>query len=133
MHLTRSLTATAVVTAVLGVAGCSGGEPEFTEIHVVSSDWNGWDRDHRSTETTTTLAAEDGAASSVGCGVTLTVVDVGRDVVVLRSDQALAPRSASGGIALSDPQDEVEVERDEVVEMATATTDAGCSVELVLR
>lgn len=45
-------------------------------------------------------------------------------------DEALAPTNASGGTDLRDTQDEWEVEPGEVVEMATATMDGGCTFEL---
>ena len=114
---------------LLALAGCSS-EPDVTEVRIVSTTWNGWDPDHEPTTTTSTLPPAAGEETVVGCGVTITVVDVERDRVLLRSDEALAPVGDSGGIALRDTQDEVEVERGEVVEMSTATTDGGCGFEL---
>ncbi|MDR6172982.1 hypothetical protein QE364_001683 [Nocardioides zeae] len=115
--------------ALLALAGCAS-EPDVSEVRIVSTPWNGWDPDHDPTATTWTLLPAEGEEADVGCGVTLTVVDVGGDHAVLRSSEDLAPTNDTGGIRLRDTQDEWEVERGEVVEAATATTDGGCRFEL---
>ncbi|WP_447646591.1 hypothetical protein [Nocardioides zeae] len=114
---------------LLVLAGCSD-EPDFSEVRIVSTTWNGWDPDTEPTSTTLTLAAAAGEEGVAGCGVALTVVEVGRGRAVLRSDEPLAPRNPSGGTDLRDTRDEWEVEPGEVVETATATTDGGCTFEL---
>lgn len=115
--------------APLALVGCSS-EPEFAEVQIVSTTWNGWDADYEPTTTTSTLLPAEGEDTVVGCGVTMTVVGVERDRVLLRSDESLAPLGDAGGISLRDTQREVEVAVGEVVEMSTATTDGGCRFEL---
>lgn len=115
--------------ALLALAGCAS-EPDFTEVRVVSTPWNGWDPDHDPTSTTSTLPPAQGEEAQVGCGVTLTVVEVDTDHAVLRSSEDLAPTNDTGGIRLRGTQQDWEVEQGEVVEAATATTDGGCRFEL---
>ncbi|GAB3090383.1 hypothetical protein [Nocardioides zeae] len=114
---------------LLVLVGCAS-DPEFTEVRIVSTTWNGWDPDYEPTTTTSTLAPAEGEETVVGCGVTITVVGVEHDRALLRSDEALAPVGDTGGIDLRDTQDEVEVAMGEVVEMSTATMDGGCGFEL---
>ncbi len=126
-HLAAALSS--LPLGLLVLVGCQD-EPGLAAVRIVSTTWNGWDADHEPASTTLTLAPAEGEQGVAGCGVTLTVADVGRDRAVVRSDEALAPVNASGGTDLRDTRDDWEVEAGEVVEMATATMDGGCTFEL---
>ena len=131
MH--RRHTALLLAAAVLLPAGCGLAEREQAPVPmtITANDWNGWDPDHESTETTTEVEAVEGQTLSVD-GLEITFTDVGDDEVEIRTTDAMSPVNDGGGINLLDPEHDFSVERGTPLELATPTTDAGTTYELTL-
>lgn len=131
MH--RRHTALLLAAAVLLPAGCGLAEREQAPVPmtITANDWNGWDPDHESTETTTEVEAVEGQTFSVD-GLEITFTDVGDDEVEIRTTDAMSPVNDGGGINLNDPEHDFSVERGTPLELATPTTDAGTTYELTL-
>ncbi|WP_282071885.1 hypothetical protein [Janibacter hoylei] len=131
MH--RRHTALLLAAAVLLPAGCGLAEREQAPVPmtITANDWNGWDPDHESTETTTEVEAVEGQTLSVD-GLEITFTDVGDDEVEIRTTDAMSPVNDGGGINLNDPEHDFSVERGTPLELATPTTDAGTTYELTL-
>lgn len=139
MTSSRSLAAALLLVALASTAcgpgddtGATDAPPDDLALTVVSSDWNGWDPDHRSTPETTTIDATAGAAATVEGGVRLEVVAVRDGEVDLELDQDLAPRNEGGGSDMNDLVDEVTVTAGEETGLASPTLDAGFSYTLTL-
>ena len=131
MH--RRPTAVLLAATVLLPAGCGLAEREQPPVPmtITANDWNGWDPDHESTETTTEVEAVQGQTFSVD-GLEITFTDVGDDEVEIRTTDAMSPVNDGDGINLNDPEHDFSVERGTPLELATPTTDAGTTYELVL-
>ena len=131
MH--RRHTALLLAAAVLLPAGCGLAEREQAPVPmtITANDWNGWDPDHESTETTTEVEAVEGQTFSVD-GLEITFTDVGDDEVEIRTTDAMSPVNDGDGINLNDPEHDFSVERGTPLELATPTTDAGTTYELTL-
>ena len=131
MH--RRPTAVLLAATVLLPAGCGLAEREQAPVPmtITANDWNGWDPDHESTETTTEVEAVQGQTFSVD-GLEITFTDVGDDEVEIRTTDAMSPVNDGGGINLLDPEHDFSVERGTPLELATPTTDAGTTYELTL-
>ena len=131
MH--RRPTAVLLAATVLLPAGCGLAEREQPPVPmtITANDWNGWDPDHESTETTTEVEAVQGQTFSVD-GLEITFTDVGDDKVEIRTTDAMSPVNDGGGINLLDPEHDFSVERGTPLELATPTTDAGTTYELTL-
>ena len=131
MH--RRPTAVLLAATVLLPAGCGLAEREQPPVPmtITANDWNGWDPDHESTETTTEVEAVQGQTFSVD-GLEITFTDVGDDEVEIRTTDAMSPVNDGGGINLLDPEHDFSVERGTPLELATPTTDAGTTYELTL-
>ena len=131
MH--RRPTAVLLAATVLLPAGCGLAEREQPPVPmtITANDWNGWDPDHESTETTTEVEAVEGQTLSVD-GLEITFTDVGDDEVEIRTTDAMSPVNDGGGINLLDPEHDFSVERGTPLELATPTTDAGTTYELTL-
>ncbi|MGW3548735.1 hypothetical protein ACWDHH_13335 [Janibacter hoylei] len=131
MH--RRPTAVLLAATVLLPAGCGLAEREQPPVPmtITANDWNGWDPDHESTETTTEVEAVQGQTFSVD-GLEITFTDVGDDEVEIRTTDAMSPVNDGDGINLNDPEHDFSVERGTPLELATPTTDAGTTYELTL-
>lgn len=112
--------------------GDGDGEPPVPQtLTIVSSDWNGWDRDHRPTPETATLPVEVGATVSVdGTGFEVTEVDSGE--ITVSTDDDLAPEGETGGSNMNDLVDELTVVTGEETRAATPTLDGGYHYVLTL-
>ena len=132
MH--RRHTALLLAAAVLLPAGCGLAEREQPPVPmtITANDWNGWDPDHESTETTTEVEAVGGQTFRVDDDLEITFTDVGDDKVEIRTTDAMSPVNDGGGINLLDPEHDFSVERGTPLELATPTTDAGTTYELTL-
>ena len=132
MH--RLLTVLLLAAAVLLPAGCGLAEREQAPVPmtITANDWNGWDPDHESTETTTEVEAVEGQTVRVDDGLEITFTDVGDDEVEIRTSDAMSPVKEGGGIDLTTDEMEFTVERGSALELATPTMDAGTTYELVL-
>ena len=132
MH--RRHTALLLAAAVLLPAGCGLAEREQAPVPmtITANDWNGWDPDHESTETTTEVEAVEGQTVRVDDGLEITFTDVGDDEVEIRTTDAMSPVNDGDGINLNDPEHDFSVERGTPLELATPTTDAGTTYELTL-
>ena len=132
MH--RRHTALLLAAAVLLPAGCGLAEREQAPVPmtITANDWNGWDPDHESTETTTEVEAVGGQTFRVDDDLEITFTDVGDDKVEIRTTDAMSPVNDGGGINLNDPEHDFSVERGTPLELATPTTDAGTTYELTL-
>ena len=131
MH--RRPTAVLLAATVLLPAGCGLAEREQPPVPmtITASDWNGWDPDHESTETTTEVEAVEGQTLSVD-GLEITFTDVDDGEVEIRTTDAMSPVNDGGGINLLDPEHDFTVDRGTPLELATPTTDAGTTYELTL-
>ena len=132
MH--RRPTAVLLAATVLLPAGCGLAEREQPPVPmtITANDWNGWDPDHESTETTTEVEAVEGQTVRVDDGLEITFTDVGDDEVEIRTSDAMSPVKEGGGIDLTTDEMEFTVERGSALELATPTMDAGTTYELVL-
>ncbi|MCT1618984.1 MULTISPECIES: hypothetical protein [Janibacter] len=132
MH--RRPTAVLLAATVLLPAGCGLAEREQPPVPmtITANDWNGWDPDHESTETTTEVEAVGGQTFRVDDDLEITFTDVGDDKVEIRTTDAMSPVNDGGGINLLDPEHDFSVERGTPLELATPTTDAGTTYELTL-
>ena len=132
MH--RRHTALLLAAAVLLPAGCGLAEREQAPVPmtITANDWNGWDPDHESTETTTEVEAVEGQTFRVDDDLEITFTDVGDDEVEIRTTDAMSPVNDGGGINLLDPEHDFSVERGTPLELATPTTDSGTTYELTL-
>lgn len=132
MH--RRPTAVLLAATVLLPAGCGLAEREQPPVPmtITANDWNGWDPDHESTETTTEVEAVGGQTFRVDDDLEITFTDVGDDEVEIRTTDAMSPVNDGGGINLLDPEHDFSVERGTPLELATPTTDAGTTYELTL-
>ncbi|MFF5325008.1 hypothetical protein ACFY2Y_14935 [Janibacter hoylei] len=132
MH--RRPTAVLLAATVLLPAGCGLAEREQPPVPmtITANDWNGWDPDHESTETTTEVEAVEGQTFRVDDDLEITFTDVGDDEVEIRTTDAMSPVNDGGGINLLDPEHDFSVERGTPLELATPTTDAGTTYELTL-
>lgn len=132
MH--RRPTAVLLAATVLLPAGCGLAEREQPPVPmtITANDWNGWDPDHESTETTTEVEAVEGQTFRVDDDLEITFTDVGDDEVEIRTTDAMSPVNDGGGINLLDPEHDFSVERGTPLELATPTTDAGTSYVLTL-
>lgn len=130
----RRHTALLLAAAVLLPAGCGLAEREQAPVPmtITANDWNGWDPDHESTETTTEVEAVEGQTFRVDDDLEITFTDVGDDEVEIRTTDAMSPVNDGGGINLLDPEHDFSVERGTPLELATPTTDAGTTYELTL-
>lgn len=129
----RHLTLTTALALALPLGGCGvlDRDQDPVPMTITANDWNGWDPDHESTETTTEVEAVEGQTFSVD-GLEITFTDVGDDEVEIRTTDAMSPVNDGGGINLNDPEHDFSVERGTPLELATPTTDAGTTYELTL-
>lgn len=132
MH--RRPTAVLLAATVLLPAGCGLAEREQPPVPmtITANDWNGWDPDHESTETTTEVEAVGGQTFRVDDDLEITFTDVGDDKVEIRTTDAMSPVNDGGGINLLDPEHDFSVERGTPLELVAPTTDAGTTYELTL-
>ena len=132
MH--RRPTAVLLAATVLLPAGCGLAEREQPPVPmtITANDWNGWDPDHESTDTTTDVEAVEGRTVRVDDDLEITFTDVDDGEVEIRTTDAMSPVNDGGGINLLDPEHDFTVDRGTPLELATPTTDAGTTYELVL-
>ena len=132
MH--RRPTAVLLAATVLLPAGCGLAEREQPPVPmtITANDWNGWDPDHESTETTTEVEAVGGQTFRVDDDLEITFTDVGDDKVEIRTTDAMSPVNDGGGINLRNPEHDFTVDRGTPLKLATPTTDAGTTYELTL-
>ena len=130
----RHLTLTTALALALPLGGCGVLDRDQAPVPmtITANDWNGWDPDHESTETTTEVEAVEGQTVRVDDGLEITVTDVGDDEVEIRTSDAMSPVKEGGGIDLTTDEMEFTVERGSALELATPTMDAGTTYELVL-
>lgn len=108
------------------------GDPDPGRVlTIVSSDWNGWDPDHRPTPETTTVPARVGATAAVE-GVAFEVTQVMGSRVEVTSDHRLATEGETGGSDLTDLRDVFMVSAGRDTELDTPTLDGGVSYTLTL-
>lgn len=130
-----ALTAAAVLLLpACGDGDHTGGNVPERELTVVSTDWNGWDRDHVPTPETATVTVAVGNEVWVeGLGaeeVRIEITDTDNGAVVVETSQDMAPASADGGLSLNDLEDTFRVWTGEQTSFATPSTDGGITYEL---
>ena len=132
MH--RRPTAVLLTATVLLPAGCGLVEREQPPVPmtITANDWNGWDPDHESTDTTTDVEAVEGQTVRVDDDLEITFTDVDDGEVEIRTTEAMSPVNDGGGINLLDPEHDFTVDRGTPLKLATPTTDAGTTYELTL-
>lgn len=130
----RHLTLTTALALALPLGGCGVLDRDQAPVPmtITANDWNGWDPDHESTETTTEVEAVEGQTVRVDDDLEITFTDVGDDEVEIRTTDAMSPVNDGGGINLRNPEHDFTVDRGTSLELATPTTDAGTTYELVL-
>ncbi|UTT66023.1 hypothetical protein NMQ01_15220 [Janibacter sp. CX7] len=130
----RHLTLTTALAVLLPLGGCGvlDRDQEPVPLTITASDWNGWDPDHESTDTTTEVEAVEGQTLRVDDDLEITFTDVDDDEVEIRTADAMSPADGGGGIDLLDPEHDFTVERGTPLRLATPTTDAGTSYRLEL-
>lgn len=130
----RHLTLTTALALALPLGGCGVLDRDQAPVPmtITANDWNGWDPDHESTETTTEVEAVEGQTVRVDDDLEITFTDVGDDEVEIRTTDAMSPVNDGGGINLRNPEHDFTVDRGTSLELATPTTDAGTTYELEL-
>lgn len=130
----RHLTLTTALALALPLGGCGVLDRDQAPVPltITASDWNGWDPDHESTDTTTDVEAVEGRTVRVDDDLEITFTNVDGGEVEIRTTDAMSPVNDGGGINLLDPEHDFTVDRGTPLELATPTTDAGTTYELVL-
>lgn len=132
MRAVRLFLATAAL--LVGAAGCSSDERSET-LRVVTSTWNGWDRNDKPVPETTTFEVSPGdtfQVDTVGGPAEFTVSLINDTSVDLFTTQRLAFAQPGGGIDLNDTRRRFAVTRDAPLELATPTLDAGTSITITI-
>lgn len=129
----RHLTLATALALLLPLGGCGVLDRDQAPVPltITASDWNGWDPDHESTETTTEVQAVEGRTVRIDDDLEITFTDVDDDEVEISTTDAMSP-AGDGGIDLLNPEHDFTVERGTPLELATPSTDVGTSYEVTL-
>lgn len=127
----RTLTTALALALPLGGCGVLDRDQEPVPLTITASDWNGWDPDHESTETTTEVQAVEGRTVRIDDDLEITFTDVDDDEVEISTTDAMSP-AGDGGIDLLNPEHDFTVDRGTPLELATPSTDVGTSYEVTL-
>ena len=129
----------ASLLAALGLSSCGTDDPVAAETVTVAievSDWNGWDEDHESTETTEQHIVGDGETLTFERSffetVTATVTFEDNGSYSLTYNQELAPRGEGSGWLYNDTVTEVTVADGESVELASPSYDTGMTYTITV-
>ncbi|MFX4272121.1 hypothetical protein ACQBAR_15155 [Propionibacteriaceae bacterium Y1685] len=134
-HLSRRTLLGLAPALLTGMAACTKDTEPGMRLTVVTSDWNGWDRDHTPTPVTQEIEPQRGTQLHIPIGgesLTMIIIGVSRSAVRVTTSSPMAPRTAKGGLNLNDLKSTFTVNLDQATEFSTASMDSGHHFVLTL-